>query len=344
MQIVPKYILIGVIGVVILSVFLLSSGVVNPSWNPFKPAPSGEVLENAIANLSKEKILKIQGLVEVDIRNVPESIRQKAEQENTGFAFNTINGNLTFSQLIDTSDKLQNKKSTDLNLTVGIEGMSMSLGLTAVGVNKDLFVKLNSLPPFLPEEIQTKDIKDKWFLVDLEKLKVMAGVQEASKPQNESAFLAELQNLIQGKQIFRIKRSFGEETVDSKATNHYFAELNKNEVKILFPKVADLLTRYVPEQNKVQYQQDLQNSLDEVMQNFDLIWQRIGGISFDAWLEIGDNRLKKIKFGKTINNNALNIEVLFGDFGKNFNIQAPENYAPLEDVIPKDWFNEPVSE
>lgn len=335
MSIISKYISIGAFGIVILAVFLLSSGAVNPSWNPFKPAPSGKILENAIANLAKQEKMKIQGLAQVDIQNLPENIRQKS----AGLGFSKISASLAFSQSIDVSSKQQSKKSTDLNLTVALEGMSMSLGLTAVGVNKDLFVKINSLPPFLPQDLQAEDIKDRWFKVDLKKLKAIAEVQETSQPQNESALLAEFERLIQNRQVFKIKRGLGEELVDGKTASHFLAELNKNEVKILFPQAVNLLTKYVPEQNKEQYQQDLQNSLEEIAQNFDLIWQSIGGISFDVWIETGDNILKKIKFGKTINNNALSIEILFGGFGKNFNIQAPESYAPLEDVIPKDWFS-----
>ncbi len=339
-----KYILTGIVGVVVLAVFLLSSGAVNPSWNPFKPATSSGVLESAIAKLSEVKRMKVQGLVGLDIQNLPEAVKEQAENGDSGLSFNKLNGSLSFNQSIDNSNKAQQKKSTDLNLTVGIEGVSMSLGLTAVGINKDLFVKVDSLPPFLPAGIVPEDIKGKWFSVDIEKLGLESQANSGLvQEENETAFLADLKNLVEGKQIFKIKKNLGEETVDGAKTEHYLVELNKTDVKELLPKMFDLLARYVPESNRAQYEQDLQSSLNEFMANFDLIWAKIGGINFDVWVEQAEGRLKKVKFAKTISENSLNIELLFTDFNQNLQIEAPSVYIPIENIIPKDWLEGPTS-
>ncbi len=339
-----KYISIGVVGLIILTVFLLSSGAVNPSWNPFKPAASGDILENAIAKLSEVKRMKVQGLVELDIKNLPQAVKEQAENGDSGLSFNKLNGSLSFNQLIDNSNQAQQKKSTDLDLTVGIEGVSMSLGLTAIGVNKDLFVIVNSLPPFLPASIVPDDIKGKWFKADLAKLGLGSRTNpEFIEGENENAFLADLENLVEGKQIFKIKKNLGEETIDRVKTEHYLVELNKTAVKELLPKMLGLLAKYASQANQAQYEQQLQDSLNELMANFDLIWQKIGGINFDVWVEQAESRLKKVKFAKTISENSLNIELLFTDFNQNIQIEAPSVYIPIEDVIPKNWLEEPTS-
>ncbi|MDD4990036.1 MAG: hypothetical protein PHW31_01875 [Candidatus Pacebacteria bacterium] len=339
-----KYIISGVIGVVILSVFLLSSGAVNPSWNPFKPLASSDVLESAIAKLSEVKRMKVQGLVELDIKNLPQTVKEQAGNVDSGLSFNKLNGSLSFNQLIDNSNQAQQKKSTDLNLIIGIEGVSMSLELTAIGINKDLFVIVNSLPPVLPASIVPEDIKGKWFKADLANL----GLENQNsfglmQQGNEAAFLADLKKIIEGKQIFKIKKNFGNETIDGVNTSHYSVELDKAAVKELLPKMFDLLSRYIPESNRAQYEQDLQSSLNEFMANFDLIWQKIGGINFDVWVEQTEGRLKKIKFTKTISENSLNLELLFAGFNQNIQIEAPSVYIPIEDIIPKDWLEGPTS-
>ncbi len=339
-----KYIIGGVVGVAVLSVLLLSSGAVNPSWNPFNQT-TDDSFEKAFINLGDISKMRVKGLVEVDIKNLPQELKQQTE-EGTGISFNKLNGSVSFDQQIDDSNQLEKKRATELTASVGIEGIAMSLGLSAIGINKDLYLMVNDLPPFLPASISASDIKDKWFKADLKSL--MAGSQaepqldsESNSPE-EAAFLGELKNIASGSKFFKVKKNLGQETVDGVPAQHYIIEIEKASVKEALPKVFNLASQYTSQNASPEYQDNLENSVNQIMDNFDLIWAKIGGITFDAWIETGENRLKKIKFEKTISDNTIRMEFLFSDFGKDFQIKAPDTFFKLEDVIPKSWLTEPV--
>jgi len=345
-MIIQKYIIGGVIGVAVLSTFLLSSGAVNPSWNPFNQAPSDSSFEKAFANLGGVAKMRIKGLVEADIKNLPEELKQQTE-ESAGISFNTLNGSVSFDQQIDNSNQLEKKRATELMVSVGIEGVAMSLGISAIGINKDLYLMVNNLPPFLPASISASDIKGKWFKADLKSL--MAGTEAAtqlnsgSNNPEETVFLNELKNIASGDKFFKVKKSLGQETVDGALTQHYVIEIDKASVKEALPKVFNLATQYTSQNASQEYQDNLQNSISQIMDNFDLIWAKIDGITFDAWIETGENRLKKIKFEKTISDNTLRAEFLFSDFGKDFQIKAPDTFFNIEDIIPKSWLTPPAT-
>lgn len=334
-----KYIIAGVVGVVVLSAFLLSSGAVNPSWNPFVQV-SGGSFEKAFANLGEVAKMRVKGLIELDIKNLPQELKQQTEA-GTGISFNKLNGSVSFDQQVDNSNQLEKKRATELTASVGIEGIAMSLGVSAIGINKDLYLMVNNLPPFLPASISAEDIKGKWFKADLKSL--MAGAQTATQLDNENnnpeeaAFLNELKSIASGGKFFKIKKNLGQEMVDGALSQHYVIEIDKASVKEALPKIFNLASQYTSQNASSEYQDNLKNSIDQIMTNFDLIWAKIGGIAFDAWVETGENRLKKIKFEKTISDNTIRMEFLFSDFGKDFQIKAPDTFFKLEDIIPKSW-------
>lgn len=339
MFIIQKYVIGGVVGVVVLTTFLLASGAVNPSWNPFTQV-SNDSFEKAFANLGDISKMRVKGLVEVDIKNLPEELKQQTEA-GTGISFNKLNGSVSFDQQIDNSNQLEKKRATELTASVGIEGIAMSLGISAIGINKDLYLMVSNLPPILPAAISASDIKDKWFKADLKSL--MAGTQaaaqidSASNNPEETAFLNELKNIASGNKFFKIKKNLGQEIIDGASTQHYVIEIEKASVKEDLPKIFNLASQYTSQNASSEYQDNLKNSIDQIMGNFDLIWSKIGGIAFDAWIETGENRLKKIKFEKTISDNTIRMEFLFSDFGKDFQIKAPDTFFKLEDIIPQSW-------
>lgn len=322
-----KYVFGGILGVVVLSVFLLSSGIVNPSWNPFKQPPSGAVLENAIYNLSQVEKMKISALVDLSI----ESSKK-------------ITGNLNLTQSVDYSNKTQKKNLTDFNLSVGIEGMELSMNASMIGVDKNLYLKINSFPPYLPLGIDTETLKNQWMLVDPAKLG-LAGFSTSTITGEQTAkdtqILNDLKTLIADKKIFKLKRNLGQEKINGEIVNHYTAEIDKQTAKEILPKFFAVLDKYLPQQSSglsssdgASYQQDLQNTLTELEQNFDEIWKALGGIGFDVWIGQDNQTLEKIKFNKEIQKNKLAIEIAFSDFNKDFVIEAPTEFKPIEDILP----------
>lgn len=322
MQIIQKYIVGAIVGVVALSLFLLSSGVVNPSWNPFKQPPSGEVLESAIYNLSKVEKMKISALVDLSVETP-----QK------------ITGVLDLNQAIDYSNKEQKKNSTDFNLSVGIEGMELSIDAQMIGIDKNLYLKINSLPPYLPLGVDVEVLKNQWLLVDPAKLGLFGSVASTSPEvatSQDIEFLNDLKALIVGKKIFKLKRSLGKEAIDNQETAHYTAEIDKQTAKELLPQIFVVINKQLPNSGDNAYQQELQNSLNQFKENFDEVWKALGGLDFEVWIDEVNQILKKVKFVKEIQKNKIIIEIAFTDFGRDFAIDAPLDFKPIEDVLPPD--------
>ncbi|MDO8524438.1 MAG: hypothetical protein Q7R99_02310 [bacterium] len=308
-----KYVIGGVVGAVVLGVFLLSSGAVNPSWNPFSQPPSGEVLETAIYNLSKIEKMRILALVDLSI--------EKPKK---------ITGALNLNQAIDYTNKDQKKNLTDFNLSVGIEGMELSINAEMVGIDKNLYLKINSLPPYLPLGVDVETLKNQWLLVDPAKLGLFGSVASTSdeaKTKQDTAFLNDLKSLIANKNLFKLKRNLGK--------GHYAAEVDKQTAKEVIPQIFAVISKQLPNSSD-SYQQDLQKSLDEFEQNFDAIWKALGGLNFEVWIDENSQILKKVKFAKEIQQNKIGIEVSFTDFNKDIVIEAPLEFKPIEDVLPPD--------
>lgn len=337
MSIISKYITVAVGGVAVLSVFLLSSGAINPSWNPFEQPPSGEVLEEAVYNLSQIKKMRIQGRGEIKMNNPQSSLEMgDMAQENIP---KEISFGVLFDTLTDYSNEDNKKNSSDINLSLGIEGMEISLKGKIIGVDKNLYLNISSLPEYLPLGFDVGTVKNQWLLIDPQKL----GLSNASQATSVMAvknieILNDLKKMALGKNVLKIKRNLGKEIIDNEQTKKYLVELEKEGFKTAFPELMDVLGKYVPESQKVSFEQSKAQALYQFEQNFDTVWKQIGGMSFEIWIN-NDNVLKKISFSKQISESSVEIEVLFSDFNKDVSIEVPLDYKPIEDVLPLDLLN-----
>lgn len=338
-MILQKYILGGLIGVILLGGFLLSSGVINPSWNPFKQPPSGEVLQTAIYNLSQVEKMSIKGNGNIKIVNekAQSYLQNPLDNNQPALSAKKIELGLVFNQLVDYSIKENKKNSTDFNLSLGIEGMELSLGAKIIGVDKNLFLNIVSLPPYLPLGVDIETIKNQWLLIEPVKLGLSGKEGDLVNGQivenQNQALIADLKQLVSEKSMFKIKKDLGFEMVDNENANKYLAMVDKNNFKKLFPEFVNVLMKHLPESQQANYQQNLQQTLFEFEQNFDAIWKQLGGIEFEAWIN-SNNVLKKIKFSKEIAQSSINFEVVFSDFGKDVLIEAPTDYKLIEQVLP----------
>ncbi len=336
-----KYIIGGIVGVIVLGIFLLSSGAVNPAWNPFKQPPAGTVLETAVYNLSKVEKMSIKGTANMEIINedTQKYLQNPLSDNQEILSPKKIQVALVFNQLIDYSIQEDKKNFTDFNLSLGIEGMELSMGAKVIGIDKKLFLNIASLPPYLPLGFDVETVKNQWLLIDPIKLGLSSGEDVLNNEQDvenfNEAFLGDLKNLVTGKDIFKIKKDLGTETIDNEKTTHYFVELNKNTFRELFPEFINIVMNKLPESQKQTYQQSLQQTLFQFEQNFDAIWKQLGGVSFDVWIN-NDNILKKVKFAKKIVDSSIDFEAVFSDFNKDFAIEAPTEYKPIEQVLPLD--------
>jgi|GEM_PF-5335912 len=330
-----KYFFIGVIGLVILTVFLLSSGVVNPSWNPFLPHISSAFVQDSLSALTEIKKMRINGFLEMNFQNMQYISEQSLSPQK-------VNLFLQFNHLIDYLSPEQRKNATDIKADLKIDDMPLSLAVEMIGAQNVLYLKINELPEYLPLGIEVEKLTNQWFLVDPLKLGLSSQATstiERSKQIN-NAFLQEVQKIISAKDLFYVKRYVGQETIDNTKTKHYVVSLRPKEVKELLPELFNIFSKYANASEMNNYKQDFEKTRQSVMQNFDQIWKEINGIDFDLWITIDNPVVKKIKIAKKIDNNSLNGELNFSDFNKGFVIEIPQQYTPIENIFPPEWLGE----
>lgn len=318
-----------IVGVLVVGtvVGLLSTQTWNPSWNPFQPTKE-RVVERSIEELFDLKSCKIDGQLEADIQATTEQGAQAAKIS------------LEFADAIDASDPKNFKTSGGININLVTEGAEFSLAGETRTFGNDMYIRITTLPAFLPLPVDLGAIKNQWFKIETEKLKEMTKGTSIQAPDEEEAkeILEGLANLLKGKELFDIKKDFGK--------GHYLVSLRKEGVKELIPEFLQFAKQYVPEGEKSEYEQNLEKTLADFPRKFDNAWKELGGISFEVWIE--NNTLKQFKWAKEIDLTSLkelkdkieqgkinlSLDVKFSDFNKKFDIEEPTDSKPIEELIP----------
>jgi len=302
----------------VIAIALIASAFI---WKPF--SVKGQVIEKALIKTFKHNSLKVNGDIKL-------SFQKEASQEEPA---KNIIADTYFSQLLDIKN---NKASTKLNFSVGIEGINLALKAETISTKDEIYLKITSLPtiPFL-SGLDLSKIKGQWYKISSADIEKVSG----NKTEEENKkILKDLGNLIKGKKIFNIEKNLGEEKVgDTKAT-HYKVSLDKNSVKKLTPKFLEIMKEYIPENQKVEYEKNLKEFMKDFSKNFDEAWDNNAPFSFDLW---SDGLVRRIKFGKKFTypetNGSdifgINIDLYFSDFNKKFDITIPKESKPIEDIF-----------
>jgi len=321
-----KIIISTVISVLVVVVALLATQAWNPQWNPFGGAPS-HFIEDELVKLSEAKTVKAQWLLSLAL-----------EGELGEGMPRSVNIALSFDQRSDSSDVENPKLETDFNLKLGMEGIELNLGGKTIAAKEDLYVKLTSIPalPFLPPDI-LEGFKNKWIKVNLDELGKQLGLQEEEEVKvDEKEFLEKLRQLLREKNIFEVKKDLGKEEINGIKAKRYLVEAKKDSVKDIMVEIMEYLSKYVPDEEKANYEQSVKSFSD----NFDQFWTEIAPVKLDFW--IGDGWVRKINFekefeGETTTGEAskakLGISVSFSEFNKKFDIKIPEDAKPIEEFI-----------
>jgi hypothetical protein len=318
----------------------------NPSWNPFGLSPQ-QRLEKSVANLSSLKTFKTDGRIEVNIE-------QKEETPNLPKNFVI---SFLFSQTTDNTDKENPKTEGNYSLSLGAEGMEISLAGEIKTIGEDIYLKVTSLPPlpFLGETF-TK-LKNQWVKIEKEKLMEISG-QKKEEVEKETKrylnFLEEIKNLLWGREIFEVKKNLGEEKIDNARAYHYLIKVNRDELKKLIPELIEKTNEYLQEEKQGISQEELQKFLEDFPQKFDQIYDKIGEISFEVWIGKRDNYLRKIKGAKEVDlglfeelkdysaiKNAkikIGFDVRFSEFNQKVKIEAPKDFKLIDEVLPSEMF------
>ena len=318
--------ILSTLGVVVLGgLIALASDSWNPSWDPF--LASGNVVERALTKTLKVKSVSLDFLVKLS-----------ADLEG-------VEGNQTMSVEVDLKEDISLKEDLSkakgvLDVLVLTEGASLTANLENIVDNNGFYLKLNTLPSVLPLGIDLSSFKGKWFSVDLAMLK-----QALSQPETEGLtkgqrdkILKEALNTLKENPIFIVKEA---------KKDSFIVEIDKEGLKKLAPAFLESMKKYIDPQNLATYQSSIDNALVNFPQQVDDFWQQTGGIEFEVWLDKG--YLSKIKWQKVVDISKsltpeieskikggkidLSIEIALSNFNKSFDIQAPTDSTPLEDLL-----------
>jgi hypothetical protein len=308
---------------VLVALGILASNLWNPSWDPFLKT-SNLTIEKAIAKLAETKSFKVDGKINLEI-----------ESQDPTLPSNKIKINAGFIELVDKKNVDEPKTSFDINLSGSMEGLTVQMTGNVITVGNDVFFKITQLPiiPGLTEGLE--GVKDQWF--NLKK-----GESSDKQKLEEKEIAEEFKKLIAGKEIFEIKKNLGKENIAGKSATHYLTGLKKDTMKVLLPKLFEMAKRYVPEDERVSYEKELNQLLQKFNEGFDILWSRIAPLDFDFWIDNGT--LRRVKFEKEVEPSSFDpsqpkgkLKIMFdftlSDFDKTFKIEAPKNFKPFDEFL-----------
>ena len=319
-----------VILVLAIVIGLLTTETWSPSWNPFR-TPS-LAIENSLSKTIEAETFKITGEVGGEFQS-----GQEPESK-------IITAALVYSGNIDKSEKGKIKNTSDLNLELGMEGITLQIKGKMISWSRDIYLKITSLPSLPLSGFDLEEIKNQWIKIDTEKLKEISGEKEpfAIDEETEKKFLEDLKNLLIGKEIFKVKKNFGEEELEGVKVNHYSTEVNKEALKVLIPEILKLTKKYIPAEEQATYEKDLEKFLEDFSNNFDQAWGNIEPLEFDFWIG-KDNFLRRLKFEKELEYGSLEtedvgkvklrVDLKFSDFNEKVEIEIPENFKSIEEFL-----------
>jgi len=207
-------------------VVLLTTGIYNPSWNPFTFA-SQRNLNKAIGKMTTLDNLKTQGNVWVEVTTVD----KEKKPITLNFSFNP-----------SVSADFKNKKGlSDFNLTGEIGGLSVSFDGEIRLVNDEFYFQIKNLSVLLSYMGMGK-FQDKWI-----KLSSTSTPAEGEKNQGKEKikeFFKEVMNELKRKEIIKVKRNLGEEKVDGIQCSHYLVILDNKNLKDIALRPYDIYLTY----------------------------------------------------------------------------------------------------
>ena len=316
---------------IIISIVLLSivgGGILSYSQGWLSSSPE-DVLSTAIQNMSENKTWHSEA-----------GIMISAESEGeTSTVF------LNMQENTDKTDIENPKSDIKFDAELEMEGMSFSVGaeMKALG-QKDIYFRITTIPalPFLDMlGIDFDQIKNQWIKIDEEYF-------ENSLNQNEVG--QEIIELFADKEILIIGEEFGDEKIDNINCYHYLVSLNKEELAIIIPELLEIIM-----QNDLSFEEfseaEKQETLNEMISNFDEFLKKIGDINFGVWIGKKDKQFYQFQIQKEINagelygedmgidgNVNIDFKMNFSEFNKEMDIQSPEEYKSLDEVFPTEMF------
>ena len=319
---------------IILAIVLIC-GIVLIVWNPFTTR-SSLVIENAITKLSQLKAFKTETNIAVEIWAKPRTNEEQTQKIDALLTISTDSNDLGTEEA---------KTLSEIDFKLGIEGIEINLKGKIIGAGEKLYLKITTLPsiPLLGEALE--EIKNQWIEIDIADLREKLGEVSIEGTIETNELINDLKEAMKEKNIFKVKKEFAaDEELNGVKTTHYLTELNKKTAKGLIPEILELNKKYLSEQEKANYEKEVEEFLKSFNKNFEDIWNKIKPLNFEFWLRKKDSSLYRIAFEKEITSDIfemkeidkieLSIDFTFSDFNKKVDIEIPEDVKLIEEVFP----------
>ena len=343
----------------------LYSKIWNPSWNPF--VSPDKVLSEALEKTAELKTYSQK--IEISI-NCGAITRSEATGSFFASGFEGLD-NISFSIKSDADvdlTLLENPKSSgDFRMDISLAGISeeqllseiapfvqegkLTLFLEGEGkqIGKESYLKIKTIPfyPFLnmqlaPLGIDLSEIKDNWIKIDPEAISALTGVKyEGLETEKTKELQEKIKNILKEKKLFSLKSVLKSEKIDNIMCYHYLVSVNSKELKEVISKILDeiqkeyLLGEEIP-----------QEELEKFYQEFDKIWEKLGGIEFEIFIGKKDKFVRLISLEKEIGlekfadgnkemSGKANVKLSIGysNLNQPILITVPREYKNLEEIL-----------
>ncbi len=319
--------LIGLGLVFVLATIALASGMWDPLWNPFQPAPD-KVVSQAFLNTSALKTAHVTATVNgVASGDLP---------ENNGSVGYVLEGD------IDQSNKDNPKSQMTFDVNASVQGVNLLFGGEFRSLNKAFYFKLNTIPAPITLYLSAMGInldswKGKWISFDAKDLGMSIGASAKQK----QGFSKDVQKLLLEKPIAKTKKRLVDEKINGQNNYHYLMALDKENFKQFLVQIPDLITKYniLPGGANNISEKEKQEALKSIDEAFD----KTGGFDFEIWISKKYRVINKIAFNKTFKASdfgekgagklALSLELLYSKFNQPVKIEAPAESTSIMQLL-----------
>ncbi len=331
-KVIISLIVLGVLG----GTGSLFARVWDPLWNPFRLSP-----EEVIKRMRSE-------MTEIKSQHSEIKLNFTAEQpgkEKLKFLI-TADGNL------DVKDPDNQKSQARFNITGEVPQQGrFSLGVEVKSVAETFYVKLN-IPPYLKPYlmmggIDADKIKDQWIKVEKESLVNLPTPYSPIQPQKaetkQKEISMKIRELLQNKSLYYIQKEFSDQKIRGREAYHYVLVLDNERLKEIIPELFRISMESQDQSTQGLATAFIMGGMTEMFNN---LVDKMGEIKTDIWIGKKDYLIYRIKTEKEVDltelfegklNAKINlaIEINWSDFGRELELELPEESILLKDIMPQ---------
>ena len=330
-----------VVGVVILAIVgigtALGAQVWDPLWNPFRPSPEKVI----------EKVADKMG----DIKSFHSEM--KAAMSATGDEIVQVLVNFSGDSDIADSQNLKTATNFDFQIIQERTGESLSLAGDIKAIKDVSYFKLSKLD-FPPElgiyltlfGIDRSKLIGQWIKIDTKEIENLEGTNYSKLPKEQQEKIKEkIEKLFKEKKTYSVKKEMADEKINGKKAYHYILSLDRENIKEaileLFNISMDASGKNTAEDSGI----SSSFMAGGIAQSVDKLLEKIGGIDIEIWIGKKDNLLYGAKIDKEIDMSvlggetkgklAINFDIGLSNFNEPINIETPEKFIELKDILPQ---------